>query len=72
MIYKYKVTYWDIITETDKADMGLVFGKNYGEAAMNVHDDYGADMVEDIYLQELEAAQTITVDEIHNILNEFQ
>lgn len=68
MYYKYKVTYWNIVDEEDKSDKGLVFGSNYGEAAMNVLNDYGADKVEDIYLQELDTSTTISEDEIKDIL----
>ena len=68
MYYKYKVTYWSIVDEEDKRDKGFVFANNYGEAAMNVLNDYGTDKVEDIYLQELDTSATISEDEIKDVL----
>lgn len=63
MFYKFKVTYWDDYDEKDKADCGLVFAEDYSMAASRVKEDFGSSLV-DMYLQELDTANTISIDEI--------
>ena len=63
MFYEYKVTYWDEIYEKDKEERGLVWAEDYGKAATKVKEDYGKELI-DMYLQEWDTANTISLDEI--------
>lgn len=64
MYYLYKITYWDIDFGAEKIDKGIVHAKHYGKAAMKVLNDYDPKSVIDIYLQEIDAENTINEDEL--------
>lgn len=64
MYFKYKVTFWCTWETTEKTDKGIIFGKDYGDAAMKLVDDYGKDCIIDIYLQELDVGNAVCEDEI--------
>lgn len=54
MYYKYKVIYYDNFKEDEMPDEGIVYGKNYGEAAQNVFDDYNDnDYIVSMFLEEV-------------------
>jgi len=63
MFYEYKVTYWNEYEEQEEFDHGLVFGANYGEAAMNVHEDYRPGII-NIFLEEWDFGKTVSLDDI--------
>lgn len=63
MFYEFKATYWDDYDDCEKEDRGLVFAKDYGKAAKKVSAAYGRNIIS-VYLCELDAYNTITVDEI--------
>lgn len=52
MYYKYKVGYYNSYEDEETYDEGIVFAKNYGQAANRVTEDYGSDVF-DIYLKEI-------------------
>lgn len=62
MFYSFKTKIWDTDETAEKLYTGIVHGKNYGKAAMNLIDYFGADYVIDIYLQELDAENVMTSD----------
>lgn len=63
MFYEFKATYWDEFNERDEEARGLVFAEDYSMAASKIKADYGKELIS-MYLCELDAANTITVDEI--------
>ena len=63
MFFLYKVKYWCDYDNKEKVARGLTYGKDYGEAANKVYEDYKDDII-DIYLQALEDENTITEDDI--------
>lgn len=63
MFYEFKVTYWDDFNDRDEQEQGLVWAEDYGEAAQKLKDDYGRELI-DMYLQEWDTANTISLDEI--------
>ena len=63
MYYQYKVTFWDTYEEEDCKEEGLVYAKDYGEAATKVKNAYGKELI-DMYLQEWDAYEVISLDEI--------
>ena len=62
MFYEYKVTYWSEYDESDKEDRGLVFARDYSEAASKVQNDY-SNLI-DMYLQEWDTSCTVSLDEL--------
>lgn len=63
MFYEYKVTYWNEFDECDKEERGLVFADSYAEAAEKLYKDYGKELI-DMYLQEWDTTNTVSLDEI--------
>ena len=53
MYYKYKINYYESYNDEEVLSEGLVWGKDYGEAANTVVNDYGESSVIDVYLQEI-------------------
>ena len=53
MYYKYKVDYYCEYTDEEISDEGLVYAKNYGDAAEKVVQSYGEDCVIGVYLYEI-------------------
>lgn len=67
MFFLYKVRYWSDYDDEEKEARGLTYGKDYGEAANKVYEDYKDDVI-DIYLQALEEENTLTEDDITTII----
>ena len=51
-MYKFQVNYWDEDDQKSKDEQGLVSAKNYGAAAEQVVQYYGAANVSSVYLEE--------------------
>ena len=53
MFYKYKVGWYDSYTDKDTYDEGVVFAREWSQAADHVVKSYGDDNVFDLYLKEI-------------------
>jgi len=53
MFYKYTVGWYDCYIDEERHDEGVVFARDWNQAADRVAESYGHDNVFDLYLKEL-------------------
>lgn len=51
-MFRYKVKFWDDVTNSENYDSGFVSGKTYGEAADKVVEYFGRNSIHNIELIE--------------------
>lgn len=68
MFYKYKVRYYRYDSTEELEEVGIVYGKTYGEAIMAVEEDYGPDDVIGIYIECLDDSKTLSIKELKALL----
>lgn len=69
-MYKYKVTFWDVVNTQEATDEGVVNASDYGAASLRLVKYYGADCIIDIYLYEIDSDEAvITLEEIKDTFN---
>lgn len=54
MFYKYTVGWYDSYADEEKHNEGVVFARDWNQAADHVVESYGHDNVFDLYLKELD------------------
>ena len=54
MWYRFKVLYWDTFEEEKAEDSGFLMAECYADAAEQIEDWYGEDLVAITYLYEME------------------
>lgn len=66
MFFKYKVNIYDDTYDNEKEDEGLIWARNYTEATEKIIDDYGSDVLIDMYLMaiNIEGDSCLTIQEL--------
>ena len=55
MFYRYTVGWYDSYADEEKHSKGIVFARDWNQAADHIVESYGHDSVFDLYLKELSA-----------------
>lgn len=75
MFFQYKISYYDPIDDCEKNEQGLVWGRNYSDAAEGLMNEYGTSSIEfsdissiSLSIVVAEGEKTINIDEISEAL----
>ena len=68
-MFEYRVNWYNDIESKQELSRGLVYGPSYTDAIEKVINDYGKDVIIDIYLQALEYENTIELVAIKDQFN---
>ena len=72
MYFKYRVEWYNTVSESEVKDQGLVFATDFGDAANSICGDYGKDEVIRIELEPLgDCCKTISWTEVKATFEEI-